>query len=292
LESGTAALARLAEKWSVYGPPIIVFNKSHSGSRVLARLLMAGGIFMGEDRNESEDSPDILRLIHFLVNGHYPAYWELLRAGDPDLEGMVNSVFERHLLGHQIGRRWGWKLCETLYILPILHRIFPDAYYVHLIRDGRDVAFADHVAPVEPFWRKVYFDTDEIRTWQNRKLSQRSYEGAPHIFNARHWVNSVTVARNYGAVIGEHYFEIRYEDLACNPRAAAKRLFADLLIEADQEVIDTFATSVNSSAVGKHRRKNSRQQLEALRVLRPTLDAMGYPDESDALPRWRRLLAG
>jgi hypothetical protein len=292
LEPGTATLARLAERWSVYGPPIIVFNKSHSGSRVLARLLMAGGVFMGSDRNESEDSADVLRLIHFLVNRHYPAYWNLLRAGDPDLEALVDSVFQYHLGSYAPGGRWGWKLCETLYILPILHRIFPDAFYVHLIRDGRDVAFSDHVAPVEPFWRKVYFDTDDIRIWEDRKLTHRSYRDTPHIFNARHWVNSVTVARHYGATLGARYFEVRYEDLACNPLETARRLFADLQIEPDWPAVEAFAGSVNTSAVGKHRLRKRRQRREALRVLRPTLEAVGYGDEGDALPPWRRWLQG
>jgi hypothetical protein len=292
LESGTATLARLAEKWSAYGPPIIVFNKSHSGSRVLARLLMAGGVFLGSERNESEDSADILRLIHFLVNRHYPAYWELLRGGDPELENLVNAVFERHLARFEPGGRWGWKLCETLYILPILHRIFPEASYVHLIRDGRDVAFSDHVAPVDAFWRKVYFDTDDISQWEGRRLTHKSYRKSPHIFNARHWVNSVTVARNYGAMLGERYFEVRYEDLARNPRETARRLLADLRIEADAAAIEGFAQSVNTTAVGKHRLRTGRERLQALRVLRPTLDAAGYPDNSDSQPAWRRWLLG
>jgi len=34
-------------RFSSYSAPIIVFNKSHSGSRVLARLLEAAGVFMG-----------------------------------------------------------------------------------------------------------------------------------------------------------------------------------------------------------------------------------------------------
>ena len=38
-----------------------------------------------------------------------------------------------------------------------------EARYIHLIRDGRDVAFSDHHAPDKAFWRKVYFNTDRIR---------------------------------------------------------------------------------------------------------------------------------
>jgi len=43
-------------------PPVVVFNKSHSGSRLLAELISASGIFMGAHVNESRDSLDIFEL--------------------------------------------------------------------------------------------------------------------------------------------------------------------------------------------------------------------------------------
>jgi hypothetical protein len=42
-----AALRAVRDKLQRFGPPIVVFNKSHSGSRLLARLLAEAGIFMG-----------------------------------------------------------------------------------------------------------------------------------------------------------------------------------------------------------------------------------------------------
>ena len=105
-ETGTLVLARLAKQWAPYGPPTIVFNKSHSGSRLLARFLADAGLFMGNDRNEAEDSADILRLVRPLVEHYYPNYSSLLRDGNAELEDTVNSVFE-HLRGHRPGRYAG-----------------------------------------------------------------------------------------------------------------------------------------------------------------------------------------
>src|SRR5262245_13752519 len=96
---GTATLARLSEHFAAHGPPVIVFNKSHSGSRLLARMLREAGVFLGAERNESEDSADILRLVEPLVVRHYPHYAALMRDGDADLESTILSVFERHLAG-------------------------------------------------------------------------------------------------------------------------------------------------------------------------------------------------
>ena len=44
-------------------------------------------------------------------------------------------------------------------MLPVISRLFPDARYIHLIRNGRDVAFSPFVAPKERYWRKIYFGT-------------------------------------------------------------------------------------------------------------------------------------
>ncbi len=60
------------DRFSSYSAPIIVFNKSHSGSRVLARLLEAAGVFMGSHLNESYDSLDIFQLVEYLVTALLP----------------------------------------------------------------------------------------------------------------------------------------------------------------------------------------------------------------------------
>jgi hypothetical protein len=276
LAAGSRAFEALGEKWAAMGPPIIVFNKSHSGSRLLARLLLAHGVFLGAERNESEDAFGIFDLVRPLVEKHYPDYSGLMRHGDPECAALAETILERHLRGRPPAARWGWKLCETLYALPVLSRIFPTAAFVHLIRDGRDVAFSDHVAPRESFWRKVYFDTDRIERWHERGLGVRAYRRAPHIYNARHWVNSVTVARHYGSMIGENYLEVRYEDLVLAPRLTAATLLAALGIPTDESRLDAFAASVDVSPVGRHRLMSRRLRSEAEAILRPTLEAFGY----------------
>lgn len=280
-QSGRATLKRLAERWQSVGPPIILFNKSHSGSRLLAGLLLANGVYLGADRNDSEDAVGLMDFVRPLVERHYPNYSSLMREGDPALEPLVNMVLDRHLRAHASGTPWGWKLCETLYILPILQRIFPEAKFIHLLRDGRDVAFSDHVAPEEPFWRKVYFDTAAITTWRGRRLTDRSYRRSPHVFNARHWVNSVSVARHFGAMIGENYLEVRFEELVLAPRETARALLSALGLVADESAVERFAGSVDRGLVGKHRRMPLRKRKEAEVVLRPTLEAFGYGLEED-----------
>jgi hypothetical protein len=245
---------------------------------------------MGADRNESEDAADFLRLVEPLVERWHPDFSRLFRHGDEMLEPLVDSVLSHHLAPRPAGARWGWKLCETLYILPVLARIFPDAWFVHLVRDGRDVAFSNHVAPVTSFWRKIYFDTAEITSWRGMPLTYKAYYARPHVFNARHWVSSVTTARHYGAMLGGRYLEVRYEDLVRAPEATARNLLGHLLIDAPDALVKAFAASVSEDRVGRHAVFPRSAQREALAVLRPTLTAFGYDDPAE-LPRpaWRRL---
>ena len=288
---GVATLAGLRKQLESVGPPIIIFNKSHSGSRLLARIILSSGVYLGTDRNESEDAVGIMDMVRPLVERHYPDYRTLMRHGHPELEPLVSTVLARHLRGHAPGQRWGWKLCETLYVLPVLQHIFPTASFVHLLRDGRDVAFSDHVAPQQPFWRKVYFDTAEINSWNGRKLTEKSYRRSPHVFNARHWVNSVTVARHFGSMLGERYLEVRFEDLVLAPRETSLNLLSTLGLTHDEAQIESFAASIDKSAVGKFRKAPRRRRSEAEAVLRPTLEAFGYAIDEDLpqrrWPGWR-----
>jgi hypothetical protein len=282
--SGEAVLADLQSRWSDRPPPIIVFCKSHSGSRVLARLLLAAGVYLGPDRNESEDAVGLLDLVRPMVERHYPSYGTLMRHGDPDLERLVTTVLDRHLAELARGQRWGWKLCESLYILPILHRLFPTAQFVHLVRDGRDVAFSDHIAPTEAFWRKVYFDTAVVERWRHLRLSARKYKECPHRFNARHWVNSVTTARHYGAMIGANYREVRYEALVAQPLEECGRVLSELGLGIEPTALRSFAATIEDGRVGKFRRQPLRKRAEAESVLRPTLESFGYGID-EAMPR-------
>ena len=68
-----------------YGSPVIVFNKSHSGSRMLAQLLDGAGIAMGAHLNESWDSLNVIELVEYLVTRYYPDYsplWQPERPAD------------------------------------------------------------------------------------------------------------------------------------------------------------------------------------------------------------------
>ena len=280
----------LRDAFQRYGSPVIVFNKSHSGSRMLAQLLDGAGIAMGAHLNESWDSLDVLELVEYLVTRYYPDYsplWQPERPADRELQRLIGRVFERHLEGVAAGRRWGWKLCETVFILPVLDYCFPAAKYVHLIRDGRDVAFCDHKGPDSPFWRKIYFNTDRIRTHAGLRLSAQAYRRRSYLYNAIHWSNSVATGRAYGAMLRERYLEVRYEQLCSDLVGAAQPLLTALDAPHPTPAIDRLQPTVFASSVGKYRRFPATWVGQVTAIEKPLLLELGYmAADTEAVAGW------
>jgi hypothetical protein len=279
--------------------PIIVFNKSHSGSRMLAQLLNAAGIFLGSHLNESWDSIDLLELVEFLVTRYYPDYsplWDVHRPPDRELARLLDNVFARHLEGQKkdLNRPWGWKLCETVYALPVLDYCFPQARFVHLIRDGRDVAFCDHKAPDSGYWRKVYFNTDRIQTYAGLRLTPQAYRRQSHIFNAIHWANSVSLGRTYGALLRERYREVRYEDLCRDFARTAAELLKSIGVETGRDAIEGMLPTIRESSIGKYTAHSKTHQDQVLSIEKPLLLSLGYLEQDPepwARSPWRSHLA-
>jgi hypothetical protein len=283
-------LVALRDELEPLPPPVVVFNKSHSGSRLLGELIGSAGVFMGASRNESWDSLPLLEVVQALVLRYYPDYaplWDPSHEPDAGLLRLARSAFDRHLTGYDRASRapWGWKLCESLYALPVLDFLFPSARFVHLVRDGRDVAFSDHKGPTEAFWRKVYFDSDGMRTWRGMPLDPGWYRRRSHVFNALHWANSVRVGRAYGMMLRERYLEIRYEDLCRDFAATAGRVLRFVGAPAADEAIGRMGPSVRTTSIGKHRSRSDRALAEVVEIEKPLLLAFGYLEADPERPR-------
>ena len=288
-QEGGSQLDLIAKTLAPLGPPVIVFGASHSGSRLLARMLKGRGLFMGANVNESEDSLDMFELVRYLVETHAPDFSPLLASGDPELLRRARGAVWAHLTGRAPGQRWGWKLPETGHVLPVISRMFPEALCVHLVRDGRDVAFSPFVAPKAGFWRKIYFNDDRICSWRGLGMTQRAYRAHGHLFNAARWVNSVTLSRAHGAMLGERYLEVRYESLVSDPAREMARLASFLDLDADHLGV---APVVSAGSVGKWRRRPSGQLAQLRPVLEPTLASFGYDWDAQPAALFERLFAG
>jgi hypothetical protein len=134
--------------------------------------------------------------------------------------------------------------------LPVLERLFPDARYVHLIRDGRDAARSFLQMPQGVV----------TRTWAHpRSVADFACQ----------WRTEVEEARRLGRRAGARYLEVRYEDLVAEPERELRRIctFAELPFE--QTMLE-YAGEVDVS--GKpHQRSLRRPPTPGLRDWRRDL---------------------
>jgi hypothetical protein len=116
----------------------------------------------------------------------------------------IAAVFEVYA-EHEGKPRWGDKTPLYMQHLPLLERLFPDALWVHLVRDGRDAALSFLELP-EGFSGK---------TWALPRTAAQ--------FAAR-WRTEILAAQRLGAHVGGRYLELRYEDLVTEPERELRRV--------------------------------------------------------------------
>ncbi len=146
----------------------------------------------------------------------------------------IAAVFET-VAAAQGKERWGDKTPLYMQYLGVLERLFPDALYVHLVRDGRDAALSYLAVPpgimTEPWGHP------------------RDASGFACL-----WRTEVRGARALGRRLGPgRYHELRYEDLVAHPGEALEQLcsFAGLPYE---ETMLGYPGSVDLSGKPHQRR--------------------------------------
>jgi hypothetical protein len=124
--------------------------------------------------------------------------------------------------------RWGDKTPMYMQNLRLLERLFPDALFVHLIRDGRDAALAFLSMP----------EGLMTETW----MHPRDVTGF-----AAQWRTEIKAARRLGRRVGERYLEVRYEDLVSDVEGVLRRIAAFGRLPYEAAMAD-YAGSVDVSA--------------------------------------------
>ena len=109
-----------------------------------------------------------------------------------------------------------WHLHEV----PLIAEVFPEARFVNVVRDGRDVA--------------VSF-VSARRSWS------QAGEGEPKAVlreAAAAWRTGMSLGREAQMALGTTLLEIRYEEVAADPRAAYRRLFDHCGMPYDDSLLE------------------------------------------------------
>ena len=123
------------------------------------------------------------------------------------VEGVFDGIFSTLAAPHG-KRRWCEKTPDHVQHLPLLSSHFPSARFIHLVRDGREVA----------------------RSIRRRQLR------TPELVIYR-WKKLVELGQRDGGKLGSRYLELRYEDLTSNPRHEMETVCQFLGIDFNEQVL-------------------------------------------------------
>lgn len=135
----------------------------------------------------------------------------------------ISAVFEVYA-EHEGKPRWGDKTPLYMQHLPLLERLFPDAIWVHLVRDGRDAGLSFLELP-EGFSGKA---------WALPRTAAQ--------FAAR-WRTEILSARRLGKHVGGRYLELRYEDLVTDPERELRRVCEHASLSWEPGLLDHTGVS-------------------------------------------------
>jgi sulfotransferase family protein len=117
-------------------------------------------------------------------------FWASLVAIEPFSIADGYRAFYRGYAARAGKPRWGDKTPMYCLHLATIAAVLPEARFIHIVRDGRDVALS---------LRQMWFSP-----------------GHGIDVQAEHWRRCVSTAREHGARCG-HYHEVRYEELVSDP---------------------------------------------------------------------------
>jgi len=139
------------------------------------------------------------------------------RISIPTYSGILYAIFD-YIAEKQGKHRLGYKFPGDIINIPDLAKIFPTARFVHMLRDGRDVA----ISLLNQQWGPMNL-----------------YAGS------RFWAERTNQGCKAGLALSDRYIETRFEDLILNTEEAASDLGKFLSRDKTMKQVDGLIEEIN-----------------------------------------------
>jgi hypothetical protein len=164
---------------------------------------------------------------------------------------------------------WGDNTPRYVSLVPELDRAFPDARYIHLVRDPRDVV------------------RSAMEVW---------FGGNTALTAAEEWLERVGAGLAAGQLVGERMYLLRFEDLLLDPQGTLGKLarFLDLPALFDpshtggdsgslarEQHLAKLTSPLDPKVIGRYRQSLSAREIAEIEQLcQPFLRSFGYESET------------
>jgi hypothetical protein len=250
--------------------PIVVAGLGGSGTRVVAGMLQALGIFLGADLNEARDNMRLAREFS-RMRDRLQALGPLT---EPNLSSPAQAVadsfvtetllaFERDMhrdylaqADHRSG--WGWKVPGNHFLISHLATAFPGLHFIHVIRNGLDMAFSSNQNQVRNWGRHYGIDVEGL---------------SPEEAALRFWIAANRHAVAEASRLAVRFHLLNFDDLCRSPERTATTLLTFLGRPVEQLSRITRLVKAPES-LDRHQGRDLRFVTEADRI---ALREFGFP---------------
>jgi hypothetical protein len=236
-----------------YDPPVFVVGSARSGTTLLYSILQSSGEFalyqaetlllevcrpkygdLKFKKNYDRFINDWICSKQFHRSGLSPD--EFVKGAKDYRSSYVDFMqyFMECISEKQGKKRWAEQTPGHVYYMKELSKAFDNSKFIHVIRDGRDVAISR---------RK--------EGWSGTKSKDPVKQ---LIYSAISWEKAVEYGQINGKKGGDNYLEIRYEDIICDLDKVIKQINDFLHIKIDKSNIENYAVGVlkkGNSAFGE-----------------------------------------
>ena len=131
------------------------------------------------------------------------------------------------------------KTPDNLNFVSLLNRLYPEAHFVHVLRDPRAVV-ASHLALKQENWGWVS-------------------EGENHVDLAKRWVRGIEQRSDAIELLGERFLEVRYEDMKQNRDAVLLKITNWLGLDYTQEQLSQLIPHLSAKDLDRTKAERSLQ---------------------------------
>ena len=219
-----------------------------SGTRAVAKILIDAGVYMGDDLNEPFDNLVFTRLFknpewyrtmsHLELSKRLDVFKEDMEHNKMTLRSLLNVVnasnksstfnFDLYIravskiFGKKKNRAiWGWKEPNTQIYFEEIAEYFPNLKYIHVLRNGLDMAFSSNLQQLNNWGFKYGIVNNGIETQEELAVKQLDY-----------WIASTKDVIKKSKYLGNNFLLVNHTEFWQNPKTQINKIlsFASLNI--------------------------------------------------------------
>ena len=243
--------------------PRVIGATGGSGTRVVGRIVRAGGMYIGTNLNDYEDAQDLAGYSDRWINGFVQTG---LAGLTPETRDDMTADLANALDAHRRdlppdALAWGWKEPRSIYLISFFDAAMPRFRFLHFVRDGRDMAFSEN--------------QQQLRKHGGVVLPGRAWRKVSPTRSIALWSHVNTQAADFGEqVLGNRYLRVRFEDLCSEPAATVQKIYDFFVLRGD---VDAAAAEVRPpDTLGRWREQKSKTLAKLHEIATPALTRFGY----------------